>query len=107
MSNRTREAEPEQTLVKGQIWETKAANIEVLGVANGFVHYKVTTSLGGRRVSAQISGLEPMANYLLVNRARLTDRNCLSPLINANRLSALIDANLNGRNRVSPLLEVN
>ncbi len=85
MSNRTKEAEQEQTLVKGQIWETKAANIEVLGVANGFVHYKVTTAVGGRRVSAQISGLEPMANYLMLNRARLAGEiNRLSPLMNAN-----------------------
>ena len=64
-------------LAKGQIWKTGAADIEVLGVANGFVHYKVTTRMGRRLVSAQISGLAPMADYLKLHRARLAkgDRN--------------------------------
>ncbi len=58
-------------LAKGQVWKTRAAEFEILGVGRGFVHYKVTNDWGMRRISAQVSGLEPMANYLEVNEARL------------------------------------
>jgi len=58
-------------LAKGQLWKTGAADIEILGLGNTLIHYRVTRRVGSRQVSAQISEIEPMANYLQVNRARL------------------------------------
>jgi hypothetical protein len=58
-------------LAKGQIWKTRAADIEIMALGKSFIHYKVTKRLGQRRVSAQISGIEAMANYLITNAAQL------------------------------------
>ncbi len=58
-------------LAKGQIWKTRVADIEIMGLGNGFIHYKITKQLGQRRVSAQVSGIEAMERYLLNNAARL------------------------------------
>lgn len=58
-------------LAKGQIWKTRIAAIEIMALANGFIHYKVTKQLGQRSVSAQISGINAMENYLLTNAAWL------------------------------------
>ncbi len=62
------------TLAKGQVWKTRAAEFEILGIGQGFVHFKVKRDWGERLTSAQVSGLEPMANYLEVNEARLVPR---------------------------------
>jgi hypothetical protein len=61
-------------LAKGQIWKTRAADIEILALGESFIHYKVTARLGQRQVSAQLSGIEAMENYLRTNQARLLDR---------------------------------
>lgn len=71
MTNRAAAKQPDRPLTKGQIWRTRAAEIQILGLANQFVHYTVTALIGPRRTTAQVSGIEPMANYLKLTRARL------------------------------------
>ena len=58
-------------LAKGQIWKTGAADIEIVALGKRLIHYKITTQFGRKRMSAQISGIEAMANYLATNEARL------------------------------------
>jgi hypothetical protein len=58
-------------LVKGQIWKTQAADIEIVALGKELIHYRITSLFGSKRVSAQISGIQAMANYLEVNKARL------------------------------------
>jgi hypothetical protein len=58
-------------LAKGQVWKTRAANIEIVALGKRLIHYKITKQFGRKRVSAQISGIEAMANYLTANAARL------------------------------------
>jgi hypothetical protein len=58
-------------LAKGQVWQTRAANIEIVGLGKRLIHYKISKQLDLRRVSAQISGIEAMENYLRDNKARL------------------------------------
>jgi len=60
-----------RALAPGQIWRTRAAAIEILRLGESFIYYKVTKLLGQRRVSAQVSCVEAMANYLRANEARL------------------------------------
>jgi hypothetical protein len=71
MRNRAAEEPIQRPLTKGQVWRTRAAEIQILGLANQFVHYTVTACIGPRRTTAQVSGIEPMANYLKLTRARL------------------------------------
>ncbi|HWH69528.1 MAG TPA: hypothetical protein VNT26_09100 [Candidatus Sulfotelmatobacter sp.] len=59
-------------LAKGQIWKTRAAAIEIMALGQGFIHYKVTKQLGVKHVSAQVSGIEALENYLRLQEARLT-----------------------------------
>ena len=58
-------------LAKGQVWKTRAADIEILALGRRLIHYKITKQLGQKEVSAQISGIEAMENYLKSNAARL------------------------------------
>jgi hypothetical protein len=58
-------------LAKGQVWNTGAAQIEIMALNNRFIHYKVTKRLGLKHVSSQISGIEAMEGYLKANRACL------------------------------------
>ena len=58
-------------LAPGQIWKTQAAAIEVLRLGKKFIHYKVTKLLGQRSISAQVSCVEAMSNYLRANEAQL------------------------------------
>ena len=58
-------------LAKGQVWKTRAADIEIVALGKRFIHYRITKQFGRKRVSAQISGIEAMANYLATNTARL------------------------------------
>lgn len=59
-------------LAKGQIWRTSAADIEIMGLGDRFIHYKVATQFGVRKhISAQVSGIDAMAQYLKTNAARL------------------------------------
>ena len=60
-----------QSLAKGQIWKTGAADIEIVALGKSLIHYKITKQFGRKRMSAQISGIEAMANYLATNEARL------------------------------------
>lgn len=60
-----------RALAPGQVWKTRAAAIEILRLGKRFIHYKVTKLLGQRRVSAQVSCTQAMADYLRVNDARL------------------------------------
>ena len=60
-----------QSLAKGQIWKTGAADIEIVALGKRLIHYKITKQFGRKRMSAQISGIEAMANYLATNEARL------------------------------------
>ncbi len=60
-----------QTLAKGQVWKTRAANIEIVALGKRLIQYRITRQFGQKRVSAQISGIEAMANYLATNEARL------------------------------------
>ncbi len=65
------QADKRQSLAKGQIWKTRAADIEIVGLGKRLIHYRITNQFGPKRVSAQISGIEAMANYLETNAARL------------------------------------
>ena len=58
-------------LAKGQVWKTRAANIEIVALGKRLIHYRITKQFGQKRVSAQISGIAAMANYLTANAARL------------------------------------
>ena len=58
-------------LAKGQVWKTRAANIEIVALGKRLIHYRITRQFGRKHVSAQISGIEAMANYLESNEARL------------------------------------
>jgi len=58
-------------LAKGQVWKTGAADIEIVALGKRLIHYRITKQFGRKRVSAQISGIEAMANYLAVNAARM------------------------------------
>jgi hypothetical protein len=60
-----------RSLAKGQVWKTRAADIEILALGRRLIHYKITKQLGQKEVSAQISGIEAMENYLKSNAARL------------------------------------
>jgi len=61
----------QRSLAKGQIWKTGAADIEIVALGKRLIHYKITRQFGRKRMSAQISGIEAMANYLATNEARL------------------------------------
>lgn len=58
-------------LAKGQIWKTRAANIEIVAIGKRLIHYRVTRQLGPKQVSAQLSGIGAMAEYLKRNAAVL------------------------------------
>jgi hypothetical protein len=58
-------------LAKGQVWKTRAAHIEIVALGEELIHYRITNQLGAPQVSAQLSGIEAMANYLKVNEAQL------------------------------------
>lgn len=63
-------------LAKGQVWKTRAADIEIVALGKRLIHYRITKQFGQKRVSAQISGIEAMANYLEDNAARLVNGPC-------------------------------
>ena len=58
-------------LAKGQVWKTQAADIEIVALGKRLIHYRITRQFGPKRVSAQISGIDAMANYLETTAARL------------------------------------
>ncbi len=58
-------------MAKGQVWKTRAADIEIVGLGKRLIHYKITKQFGPKHVSAQISGIEAMADYLATNQAQL------------------------------------
>ncbi len=60
-----------RVLAPGQIWKTQAAAIEILRLGKSYIHYKITKLLGEKRVSAQVSATQAMANYLRLNGAQL------------------------------------
>ena len=61
----------QRPLAKGQIWNTGAAEIEIMGLGKAHIHYKVTKRVGLKHVSVQISGIEALESYLAANAARL------------------------------------
>jgi len=65
-------------LASGQVWRTGVADIEILKLGKRLIHYRITKQLGHKRVSAQLSAVDALANYLKANQARLvkgTSRN--------------------------------
>lgn len=60
-----------RSLAKGQVWKTGAADIEIVALGKSLIHYKITRQFGRKHMSAQISGIEAMANYLATHEARL------------------------------------
>ena len=58
-------------LATGQVWKTGAADIEIVALGKRLIHYRITRQMGQKGVSAQISGVEAMENYLKTNKARL------------------------------------
>lgn len=58
-------------LATGQVWKTTAADIEIVALGKQLIHYRITRQLGPKGVSAQISGIEAMENYLKTNQALL------------------------------------
>lgn len=58
-------------LAAGQIWHTGIASIEILQLGKRLIHYRITKQLGHRRVSAQLSAVEAMQEYLRDTGARL------------------------------------
>jgi hypothetical protein len=61
----------QRPLAKGQVWKTRAADIEIVAMGKRHIHYKVTKQMGRKQVSVQISGTQAMENYLQTNAARL------------------------------------
>ena len=72
----TIETHAQGLLAKGQVWKTRAADIEIVALGKELIHYKITNQFGRKRVSAQISGIEAMANYLVTHEARLVQGPC-------------------------------
>jgi len=66
----------QRPLAKGQIWKTGAADIEIVALGKRLIHYKITRQFGRKRMSAQLSGIEGMANYLATNEALLVKGPC-------------------------------
>ncbi|MCX6922265.1 MAG: hypothetical protein NT154_03455 [Verrucomicrobia bacterium] len=66
-------ANTQPALAKGQIWKTSAADIEIVALGKSLIHYRITKQFGRKHVSAQISAIEAMANYLVDNAARLVE----------------------------------
>lgn len=66
-------AQNRRSLAKGQIWKTRAADIEIVGLGKRLIHYKITKQFGPKGVSSQISGIDAMAHYLETNAARLAN----------------------------------
>jgi hypothetical protein len=64
-------AQKRRPLAQGQVWKTRAADIEIVGLGKRLIHYKITKQFGPKHVSAQISGIEAMSNYLEIHRAQL------------------------------------
>ena len=60
-----------RSLAKGQVWKTQAADIEIVALGKQIIHYRITRQFGTKQVSAQMSGIAAMANYLETNAARL------------------------------------
>jgi hypothetical protein len=58
-------------LASGQVWKTRAADIEIVALGKRLIHYRITRQMGRKAVSAQISGIEAMENYLRTNAAQL------------------------------------
>ena len=58
-------------LARGQVWKTRVADIEIVALGKRLIHYRITRQLGRKAVSAQISGIEAMENYLQTNAAKL------------------------------------
>ncbi len=58
-------------LAKGQVWRTRAANIEIVGLGKRLIHYRITRQFGPKHVSAQISGIDAMSKYLELHQAQL------------------------------------
>ncbi len=58
-------------LAKGQVWRTRAANIEIVGLGKRLIHYRITRQFGPKGVSAQLSGIEAMSKYLEAHQAQL------------------------------------
>ncbi len=63
-------------LATGQVWKTTAADIEILRLGKRLIHYRITKQLGHRRMSAQISGIRAMEDYLRTNKATLVSGAC-------------------------------
>jgi hypothetical protein len=62
-------------LVKGQVWKTRAADIEIVALGKRLIHYKITNQLWPNLVSAQISGIQAMQSYLENHKASLARAN--------------------------------
>jgi hypothetical protein len=60
-------------LARGQVWKTRAAHIEIVALGKRLIHYRITIQLGRKAVSAQISGIEAMEDYLRANAAQLIE----------------------------------
>ncbi len=75
MKMQTRTSQP---LAKGQIWKTRSADIEIVALGTTLLHYRVIRQTEPKQVSAQISGIEAMSNYLQANAARLVNSACVN-----------------------------
>jgi hypothetical protein len=64
-------AESYEPLAKGQVWKTPLADIEIVALGKRLIHYRITRQMGRKQVSAQLSGIPAMENYLQTNEARL------------------------------------
>ena len=56
---------------KGPGRKKRSRDIEIVALGKRLIHYRITRQFGRKKVSAQISGIEAMANYLTANSARL------------------------------------
>jgi hypothetical protein len=63
--------ESHRPLAKGQIWKTPLADIEIVALGKRLIHYRITRQMGRKQVSAQLSGIQAMENYLKTNEARV------------------------------------
>lgn len=58
-------------LAKGQVWRTRIAQVEIVGLGKRLIHYRITKHLGHKTISAQISAIQALENYLRNNQALL------------------------------------
>jgi hypothetical protein len=64
-------SQSKEALAEGQLWKTPAADIEIVALGKGLIHYKVTPQFGLREVNDQISAIAALDMYLKTHGGKL------------------------------------